>query len=213
MNAPSTTFCRGRPISSPGPYSAPDGASLYSATDGSGAARFGATGGNILSGQTITTGAGFRSAVMNAIERMLDFQDTEGQPALDESLLSGGITILCPVDRVESATEAFIQSTTANAGTSTTNTTVAVSNYIHDSGLKIRLVYNQRLTTATTVYLFFDGFDIKPIAEVVSKPLVEQYYDGTNDRTYGEQGKEGLSYETWKNYVINLPLGTMQITA
>lgn len=57
-----------------------DGVALYSATDGDGAARFGVTGGNILTGNGVANTAQIKADLFAARRRFLDFQDTEGQP-------------------------------------------------------------------------------------------------------------------------------------
>lgn len=56
-----------------------DGAGLFSATDGDGNARFGATGGNLIS-KTIANEADFIDALQSVEQRMLLFKDTESQP-------------------------------------------------------------------------------------------------------------------------------------
>jgi len=193
----------------PASLTAPDGVALYSTVDGAGAARFGVTGGNIQSGEDITTGAGMRTAVMNVLERMLQFDDPEGQPALDESLLEKGITVIYPAERLEAWHEAFIQALTSQV-ISTSN--AGVSNYFQDAGINIRGIPSQRLTVATTMYVFVDYYDVKPVFEVASRPVTELYYDGSNSKDYGERGIEGIVLESWRGFGVNLPLSTCQVT-
>lgn len=189
---------------------APDGVATYSALDGDGVARFGVAGGNIVSGQTITSGAGFRTAIVNVINRFLDFQDPEGQPALDEGIVEGGLTIMFPNVRREQAMEAFIQSLTSQV-VSTSN--AGVSNFLLDAGMRIDLYGTQRLTTATEAYVFLNAFDVKPVFTQVAKPLFEMYYDAGNSPQHGREGRESVNYEQWMGLGANLPLGSCQITA
>ena len=188
---------------------APDGAALHAAL-AEGADRFGVSGGNVVSGQTITTGAGFRSAIVNVQNRFLDFQDTEGEPAMDESVLERGLTVIYPNVRREQAMEAFIQALTSQE-VSTSN--AGVSNFVLDAGMKITLVPTQRLTVATTAFVFIDDFDIKPIFSQIAKPLWEMYYDQSNSVEHGRTGHESVVYEEWLGIGVNLPLGTCSITA
>ena len=184
---------------------APDGLALHSSST-----RFGNASGNIVSGLTITTGAGFRSAVTSGMNRLLDFQDEEGQPAMDESILEQGITVIYPNVRREQAMEAFIQALTSQE-VSTSN--AGVSNYLLDAGMKITLFPTQRLTTATTAYMFVDAFDVKPVFSQIAKPLFEMYYDASNSMEHGQTGHESVVYEEWLGAGVNLPLGTVALTA
>jgi len=61
-----------------------DGVAIYSATDGDGAARFDATGGNIITGSGTGTSAAILYDVMAAQRRFLNFKDTQGQPIFRE---------------------------------------------------------------------------------------------------------------------------------
>lgn len=184
---------------------APDGLALYSSST-----RFGVSSGNIVSGETITTGAGFRTAITNGMNRILDFQDEEGQPAMDESILEQGVTVLYPNVRREQAMEAFIQALTSQ-GVAADN--AGVSNYLLDAGMKITMFPSQRLTVATTAFMFVDSFDVKPVFSQIAKPLWEMYYDASNSKDHGQTGHESVNYEEWLGIGVNLPLGTVTITA
>jgi phage major head subunit gpT-like protein len=118
---------------------APDGANLYSATTGGGANRFGVSGGNIVTGTGVATSKAVRSDFFNALERFRQFQDTEGQPLLDEGALDAGITIIYNVANEEKFREAFLQGRTLDGS-------AAVSNVILESGLKVTLWSTQRIT-------------------------------------------------------------------
>lgn len=80
-----TEYCNGTASLNDSILNAYDGASLYSTTDGSGAARFGATGGNILNGSGRTV-AGFMHDLMVAQQRFFGFLDpTAGLEIFDDT--------------------------------------------------------------------------------------------------------------------------------
>lgn len=65
-----------------------DGVVIFSAVDGSGAARFGVTGGNIITGSGAGTVAAFVQDLAAAQRRFLDFLDTAGQQIYNEEMVA-----------------------------------------------------------------------------------------------------------------------------
>jgi len=183
--------------------SAPDGASLYSATDGSGAARFGVTGGNIFAGGGVASSDQIRADIFNALERVGSFLDPESQPAIDQGLLSD-FTVLFPIGLWEVMLEAFRQTRTLDGG-------AAVTNVILEGGLKVTLLPSPRIT-GDDYYVFLNGFEPKPIFEQIAQALDEQVQTEANSDESRKQKVEGIYWETIRGYGVNLPLGTIKIT-
>jgi hypothetical protein len=195
---------------------APDGVDLFNATDGASAARFGISGGNIVTGQTLNTAQGLRSAVFAAIVRMAGFKDTKSQPLWDPSMLDKGFTLILPLSLEQTAREAFLQSRTlqVHAGTSTTDTTAAaaVSNIILESGLKIEFFTTQRLTSASAVYLFAHGSQHKALFTLNRQGLRETPYGRENSDSGRMRKEKGIIWDSRRGYGVFLPYQCIQIT-
>lgn len=186
---------------------APDLSPMYYATDGYGADRFGYSGGNIDAGNELSTGPGMRIAVANGMERLMRFQDTEGQPLINPAILMKGITVIYPPGLFRQWLEAFHQTMSPDAGGA-----VPVTNFLSEAGYKFRGIPNPRLTDETVIYMFLDGAPIKPLFELISKPMFEQFYDRKNSQAYGEAGKMGWLFEKWFGMGLTLPMYTVKIT-
>lgn len=119
---------------------APDGAALFAATAG-GAARFGVTGGNIVTGNGYS-GAAIRATLMGlVIPRFMAFKDTKSEPLLDQSQIENRLVILANSDYYEGFAEAFSQAITRSDGPAGS---AGVTNIVMDSGLTIELWLTQR---------------------------------------------------------------------
>ena len=182
---------------------APDGASIYSATDGSGSARFGVTGGNIVTGSGVATPDAVRSDFFDGLERFSQFQDPEGQPALDAGVIDGPVMIFFNVANWKVFAEAFVQGFTLQGG-------AAVTNVVLDSGVSVTLVPTQRLTD-NDWYMFLENADPKSIFEQVAKPLTEVVQVEENSDISRRTKEEAIFWNTLRGYGVNLPLGTVQI--
>ena len=174
----------------PGIPSAPDGAAMYATTAG-GAARFGATNGNLLTG-TGTTGQSIRDDTFAAVEQFLSFQDTEGFPLWDPEMVMQGITVMYPVALMQQFAEAFNWARPFHyqAGTTTTDTSTAaaVSNIVQDFNMKVTAMVNPYLTDASDWYVFLNASPIKPLYRGIHEPLTSDVYDRSNsDRARDEK--------------------------
>ena len=143
---------------------APDGAALFSTTDGGGNARFGITDGNLLTGTGVANATAIQTDFLNVLEQMGQFKDTESQPLFPVEMLTG-FTIICPMALYSLFLETFqqqlrFQSVTTNAagapgaGTGVVGVAAAApTNLIGDmqigqsrSRLDITLYPSQRIT-------------------------------------------------------------------
>ena len=192
---------------------APDGAALYATTAG-GAARFGVTDGNLLSGSGVATAGAVRNDFWSAVEQAKQFQDTEGEPLLNDADIDQGVCILYGVQNEEVMREAFLQGRTAQivTGTSTSNTggVAGVSNTILESGMSIKLWSTQRIT-GNDIYLFFPGVDPKPVFETMRR--APRMIDETRENSERARRYRILStlLDMRCGYGINAAFGTVKI--
>jgi len=188
---------------------APDGVGLWSATDSTGGARFSVTGGNILTGSGVLTPASILTDLYAGTARMAEFQDPNGQPANDPSILDGPMTVLYGVANNMVFRQAFIERFHA-IGANTAQSNAAVSNLILDSGQSIRLVASSRITDDDW-FIFADSMDVKPLFSQVAQPLEEHYSDESNSDRSRDLKIEGLTFESILGFGVNLPLGCVKV--
>lgn len=194
---------------------APDGAALYSATDGASANRFGVSGGNIVTGTSSPTAQDIRGYYQDVLARFADFQDTESQPLLPPNVLDGGIMLIYGTELTQEMKEAFVQGQVSEyrAGTDTTDTSTAasVSNVILDSGDRVVLYRTQRVTATNDIYAFALGAPLKPIFRQTREALRE---------SVGNEGNSDIARDFWWDYLqwtlrygygVNLPYATIKI--
>ena len=125
---------------------APDGQALFSATNDGSTARFGVTNGNLLSGSGIDTAAHIETDFFSAVEQFRLFQDTEGQPLWDRSVIDGGFIIF---HRASGTAAKFFANVFQQGQTHSvlSSTGAGVSNVIVDRGHKVELVPTSRVTS------------------------------------------------------------------
>lgn len=189
---------------------APDGAAMYSATAG-GSARFGVTGGNIITGSGVASGAAVKTDFWAGIQRMRQFQDTEGEPLLSDDAFDSGITVVYNTVNEEAFREAFIQGLTA-AGALSSTSNAGVSNTIVESGMKITLWPTQRITD-NDWYIFVDGDAEGP------RPMFEQVrqsprmFDETRENSERARHYKILAVlaDMRSGFSINLPYLTCKV--
>jgi len=184
---------------------APDGAALH-ATTAAGAARFGAVSGNLLTGTGVATSGAIRSDLWNAIEQWKLFQDTEGEPLLDEAVTEQGITIVYNSANEEVFREALAQGRTvdrAGGGQSVTNT-------ILESGLKLTLWSTQRLTD-NDWFVSLDGLAPRAVFEQLRMPprMIEETRE--NSERARRNRIMALLLDMRAGYGINLPYASIAI--
>ena len=197
----------------------PDGVALYSATDGKSAARFGISGGNIITGSTVANPAFIQDDVLNAIERFKQFQDTEGEPLWDEAMLDGGGYVLiynvandANVRRALKASTYLDRVTVAGSSTSNTGHASAATpaNIVVEEGLNIELWPTQRITT-DDLYIFAAGCDHKAVFQQERKALRESVATMDNSDHVRDTKEEYLQYDARYGYGAFLPYQTIQI--
>jgi hypothetical protein len=181
---------------------APDGAAIYATTAG-GAARFGATNGNLLTGSGVATAQAIRDDFYSSVEQFHLFQDTEGEPLLPPGDLDAGFTIFFGAANMQIFNEAFFQVRSLDGS-------VTPSNVILDAGITVRLIPTQRITD-NDWFVFANGVDLKPIFEQVASPLIEMPYDESNSDRARDYQISGVKWIADRGYGVNLPYGTIKV--
>lgn len=189
---------------------APDGASLY-ATTVSGVDRFGAPGGNLLTGSGVSTAQDIRNDFFNAIEQFKLFQDTEGQPLLHDDILDRGIVVIYGAKNERVFREAFRQERTVQTQVvGGTGTAAAVTNIIMESGLAVTLQSTQRIPDDDW-FIFLEGTEIKPIFQQERQGLQENVATMDNSDSARDTKIEYIQWHARYGYGINVPYQTIMI--
>lgn len=195
---------------------APDGAATYATTAG-GSNRFGISSGNLLSGHSVSTPQGIRTAIYAVTTQYAGMLDTVGDQMWDSSTLDQGIFIVHSSADEHNFAKATEQSMMleyiAAATTGTDDVGGAVSNIFKDANRKVKRFGTQCLATGSW-YAVLMGIseDQKPFAKYVGNEFQERYYNGSNDRESFETGYESMNYRGSFMWVVNMPLATIKVT-
>lgn len=196
-----------------------DGAALYSTTNGSGAARFGVTGGNIVSVADLSRPGNVRAAIFDGIERMGYFQDTKGQPRYPSDwITSVGITLVFSLQNLQLLIEAVRQNQTAaviqNAAGNENVAAASVDNpLLYLGSMPVRLMQSNRIT-GDDIYMFVRNANEKAIFAQTREPLRDYIYDFSNsDRTRDALVKSIKWRERLGVGVCGEPYQTVKLTA
>ncbi len=188
---------------------APDGAALYATQDGDSNDRFGASGGNLITGTGVATSAAITADTFSAIEQFHLFQDTQGQQLLPPSVLDSGFIVYHGAARTQEFVEAFNQNpTTAAATTATSN--AGVQNIFQAGGFNIELRPTQYIST-DDYYLFLRGAPFKPIFEQTRLPLEEETFDEMNSKESARSLQRSVIFHRRSGYGVFLPWGTVKV--
>lgn len=191
---------------------APDGVPLYSTVDGDGAARYGATNGNLLTGSGVADPNDIRDDFWAATEQWRLFKDTEGQPLFMDGVLDRGIVIYYAAENDRQFREAFIQSRPfqIDGSAGSANAAAAPSNVILESGMPVFLRPTQRLTGADW-YAFLRGCPHKPIIHTMRRALTSAYAEYSNSDQARTNKTEYVQWDSREGYGVNVAFGTIKI--
>lgn len=194
---------------------APDGVAMFYATDASGGDRFGASSGNLLSGNGIDTVSNIRTDYYNAIEQFKAFQDGRGQPLLMDAVIDSGVVIVHAAADTEAFEESFLQQRQGVLGPDNTTdavTSVQVSNLVQDASRNVTLWGTPRLATGDW-YVFLKASPIKPTFLLDREGV--QTADSLEGSSAGDHTKAtGEEFVQWERRVgagIALPYGAVKI--
>lgn len=186
---------------------ASDGVAMFNATDGAGAARFGVSGGNIVSGQLFNSGAAIRAGFQAAHSRLGRFQNTVSQPLfgnLKRFLVIGSMTDLAAYN------EAYRQTFVAQAATTATSN-AGVSNVLFDAGYEISLWLTQRVATGV-MFVFALDTRVKPLIRLNREKPMENPITMANSDVARRTGNEGTQFISRTGYGVGLPYGAIKVT-
>jgi hypothetical protein len=150
-----------------------DGVALHSATDGDGAARFGVTGGNIITGNGVANPAAIKKDLFAAKRRLTEFLDTQDQPYFQPEE--------CSIDKftvVHSPALIDVMETTRDAKYTYIETGIntAASNIVQQ---KFDTWPNQRLS-GNDWYIIVKHPYLKPFVKVDRDTMEQQLEDESN---------------------------------
>jgi len=194
---------------------APDGVAFFSTVDGAGAARFGATSGNLLTGSGVASTSAIRTDYYNAIEQWKQFQDGKGQPLFSDSVVDGGVTIVHSSADTEAMEEAFLQRRQGVLGPDNTTdpvTATQVSNLVQDASRNVTLWGTSRLATGDW-YAFLKASP-KKSTFLLDREGVREFSslegDNNGDHTR-DTGEEYVQWERRAGAGIALPYGAIKV--
>lgn len=186
---------------------APDGAAMFSTTDGGGSARFGATNGNLLTGGGVTAAA-ILTDFYDAIVQFMSFQDTEGQPLLNDAIMSQGFILVHPLGLTEAMETAFLQKQ-QDGGSS-----ASVSNLVADTAKRVTLWPSARLTDANDWYLFLAQPPKQPTFFLDREGIQEEtaLMEDNNSDITRRTAEESIQWHSRSGAGIALPYGAIKTT-
>ena len=188
--------------------SAPDGVSLFYATDGAGANRFGASSGNLLSGSGVATSVAIRTDIYKSLVQFGTFTDTEGQPLHDPGVIDQGITVYAGVANQQVFEEALYNRLTTWDTKAAGN--VQVSNLLSDAGKNIKLVLTQRISD-NDWFVMLNGSNVKPVFSMLRDPMRDVTSTFDNSDNARDTGMESIRWFMRKGYGVALPYGIIKI--
>jgi len=186
---------------------APDGAALFSATDGAGAARFGIAGGNIVTSTGVATSAAVRNDFYSAIERMMQFQGTNGEPFHAENFLDKGFLVIYGAQNAQVFQEAFLQDMVLQNGTGS----AGVTNVVLAAGLSVTLWGTARLTGFNGFRVVSLGYPIKPLFQQVRLNVFTDQQDRGNSDRARDYRMNRFQAAARFGFGVNLPIGTVSV--
>lgn len=183
-----------------------DGTAVFAAS------RFGVSAGNIVSGSGIATAAAVRADFWSAVELAMLFQDTEGQPLWDRSILGDTITVTYNADNEEVFREAFIQGRTLESvGTAGTDlAATAVTNTIRESGLNIELWPTQRVGD-NDWFVVFGAAPHKPFYQQTREALREVIATPQNSDECRAERKNYIQWDARFGYGASVPYQIVKV--
>ncbi len=196
----------GTTLTLPATALAPDGAAIYATTAG-GSARFGATGGNLITGGGIASVSAILTDYYNAIEQFKAFQDGKGQPLLSDDIIDAGVTIIHPASLTEAFEQAFMQQRIGKTSDASTP-----SNPVLDANRTVSLWGTQRLT-GNDWYVFLKAAPKKPIF-LLDREGVQEFTSLEGDNNSDHTRNTGEEYVQWERRAgagIALPYATIKI--
>jgi len=200
---------------------APDGADLYNATDGTGAPRFGVTGGNTFTGFGVTNADQIMEGYETGMSRFVRFQNTEGFPLLNPAIIADGVVIEYPPQIRRVMRQAFISAqqliTVTAAGAQAQGAGVvdgtAIPSPLIAAGDKVQLFENPFLTDPDNWYIHLTSPEIvKPLFRQTRQGVEEHFATADNNDEALKTGEESVWWDSREGYGVNMPFSTISVT-
>lgn len=192
---------------------APDGAALF-ATTANGSARFGASSGNLLTGSGVANAAAIRTDFWNVLEQFMLFQDTEGEPLLEEGVVDQGVTVIYNPANREVFAEAFKQEHTLqrlqNVGGTENVAAAGVTNTVLASGQPVTLWPTQRVTD-NDWFVIADGIFPQIIFEQVRQAPRSIEENRSNSSRARRAWIFANVFDLRSGFGVNLPYGGIKV--
>lgn len=190
---------------------APDGVPFFNTTDGDGAARFGVSSGNLLTGNGLASVSAIRTDYYNAIEQFKQMQDGKGQPLLSDEVIDSGVVCIHSAADTEAMEEAFLQRRQGEVYGS--NTAAATpSNLVQDASRNVTLWGSQRLATGDW-YVFLRN-PAKRATFMLDREGIQEYSSLEGDNNSDHTRNTGEEYVQWERRAgagIALPYSAIKI--
>lgn len=187
---------------------APDGAAMFATTAG-GVARFGATGGNLLTGGGVTASA-ILTDFYDTLTQFMKFEDTEGQPLIGDSVLQQPLILIHPVELTEAMETAFLQK--QQLGDDTAGG--AKSNLVADTAKRVTLWPTPRLSDVNDWYIFL-GAPPKQATFFLDREGVQEesaLMDDNNSDLTRRTAEESIQWWSRSGAGIALPYAAIKTT-
>lgn len=198
------------PATMPTTLLAPDGVALFSATNSASAARFGVTGGNIVTGTGIASTSTVLANYYTALNRFALFQDGKGQPLIPPDRIMGGVMVVHAQADTEIMETAFLQRRQGRVMGSDAG--VSVSNIVQDASRNVELWSSPRLLTGDW-YVALKNSPTKPFA-FLDREGIKEYQaleDDNNSDHVRNTGQEFVQFETRCGALVALPYGIVKV--
>lgn len=190
------------PLLLPVVQNAPDGAALFSATAG-GAARFGVTGGNIISGNGVVDVASIVRDYYRGIVRFTQQLDTKAQPLHNPGQSDAGIMVIYGTANKEVFERAFY-------GTIQQGIQAGISNPIKDTGKNFQLWETARITD-NDWFIVLTGDPLKAIGQFEVEGMETTEADWSNSDEARTRDVGYFQAKARYGYSVNLPYQIMQV--
>lgn len=193
----------------------PDGAGLFSATDGAGDDRFLVSGGNIVSGTGVASAAAIQADLASAFVRARRFLDTEGQPFYGADIVKGGVTIVASVNNWFVLSKAFEQRyghvVVQNVAASENVAAATVSNPMRDAGFGgVRIMVSPYKTTDDWS-VWFHSAPVKAIFEQTREALQFTPANRTNSDECRDKKLVKWLWDERRGFGVNFPIGCIKV--
>lgn len=190
------------PLLLPAIQNAPDGAALFAATAG-GAARFGITGGNIVTGNGVADVASIMRDYYNSIIRFTQQLDTKNQPLHNPGQSDAGIMIIYGTANKQVMEQAFY-------GTIQQGINAGVSNVVKDTGKNFKLWETARITD-NDWYVVLTGDPLKTFGQFEVEGMETTEADWSNSDEARTRDVGYFQAKARYGYGINLPYQILKV--